>query len=247
MEPSSSEEPGKGGPAGAVSSVGTVRLRPGGRSRRVRRAVLDAVVELLEEGGARAVTIAEVAKRSGVNASSIYRRWRSIDALILDVAQDLSLGAIEVADTGSLEGDLCATVKSVAAFLRTDLGSAMARALIDAPVEVLERIGDWPQFWASRLLRFEPVFARAAARGELADVDRSAIASVGEVIAAQVYFRVLFRREEIDVDATRLIVRRALAAEGLSGRATVPHGLPTASGVQNPGRKARSQERYEHD
>ena len=103
------------------------------------------------------------------------------------------------------------------------------------------------QRYGPRLLRFEPVFARAAARGELADVDRSAIASVGEVIAAQVYFRVLFRREEIDADATRLIVRRALAAEGLSGRATVPHGLPTASGVQNPGRKARSLERYEHD
>lgn len=215
MEPSSSEEPGKGGPAGAVSSVGTVRSRPGGRSRRVRRAVLDAVVELLEEGGARAVTIAEVAKRSGVNASSIYRRWHGVDALILDAAQDLSLDAIEVADTGSLEGDLCATVRSVAAFLRTDLGIAMARALIDAPVEVLERIGDWSQFWASRLLRFEPVFARAAARGELADVDRSAIASVGEVIAAQVYFRVLFRREEIDAAAARLIVRRALAAAGL--------------------------------
>ena len=61
MEPSSSEEPGKGGPEGAMSSVSTVRSRPGGRSRRVRRAVLDAVVELLEEGGARAVTIAEVA------------------------------------------------------------------------------------------------------------------------------------------------------------------------------------------
>ena len=63
-----------------MSSVSTVRSRPGGRSRRVRRAVLDAVVELLEEGGARAVTIAEVAKRSGVNASSIYRRWHGVDA-----------------------------------------------------------------------------------------------------------------------------------------------------------------------
>jgi len=104
--------------------------------------VLDAVVELLEEGGARAVTIAEVAKRSGVNASSIYRRWHGVDALILDAAQDLSLDTIEVADTGSLEDDLCATATSVAAFLRTDLGIAMARALIDAPPEVLERIGD---------------------------------------------------------------------------------------------------------
>lgn len=238
---------GNGGTTG-ICIKNAVRPRPGGRSARVRRAVLDAVVELLGEGGVRAVTIAEVAKRSGVNASSIYRRWRSIDALILDVAQDLSLGAIEVADTGSLEGDLCATVKSVAAFLRTDLGSAMARALIDAPVEVLERIGDWPQFWASRLLRFEPVFTRAAARGEVAaDVNQSVIASIGEMIAAQTYFLTLFQREEVDDPAARLIVRRALAAEGLSGRATVPHGLPTASGVQNPGRKARSQERYEHD
>ena len=216
MEPSSSEEPGKGGPAGAVSSVGTVRLRPGGRSRRVRRAVLDAVVELLEEGGARAVTIAEVATRSGVNASSIYRRWRGVDALILDAAQDLSLDAIEVADTGSLEDDLCATATSVAAFLRTDLGIAMSRALIDAPPEVLERIGDWPQFWATRLRRFESVFARAAARGEVAaDVNQSVIASIGEMIAAQTYFLTLFRREEVDDPAARLIVRRALAAVGL--------------------------------
>ena len=216
MEPSSSEEPGKGGPAGAVSSVGTVRLRPGGRSRRVRRAVLDAVVELLEEGGARAVSIAEVAKRSGVNASSIYRRWRGVDSLILDAAQDLSLGAIDVADTGSLEGDLCATAVSVAAFLRTDLGIAMARALVHVPPEVLERLSDWPQFWATRLRRFEPVFTRAAARGEVADdVDQSVIASIGEMIAAQTYFLTLFRREEVDDAAAQRIVRRALVAAGL--------------------------------
>lgn len=213
MEPSSSDEPGKGGPAGAVS---TVRSRPGGRSRRVRRAVLDAVVELLEEGGVQAVTIAEVAARSGVNASSIYRRWRGVDALILDAAQDLSLGAIDVADTGSLEGDLCATAVSVSAFLRTDLGIAMARALIHVPPEVLERLSDWPQFWATRLRRFEPVFARAAARGEVADdVDQSVVASIGEMIAAQTYFLTLFRREDVDDAAARRIARRALVAAGL--------------------------------
>ena len=206
---------GNGGTTG-ICIKNAVRPRPGGRSARVRRAVLDAVVELLGEGGVRAVTIAEVAKRSGVNASSIYRRWRSIDALILDAAQDLSLGAIEVADTGSLEDDLCATATSVAAFLRTDLGIAMARALIDAPPEVLERIGDWPQFWATRLRRFEPVFARAAARGEVAaDVNQSVIASISEMIAAQTYFLTLFQREEVDDPAARLIVRRALAAAGL--------------------------------
>lgn len=182
----------------------------------MRRAVLGAVIELLDEAGAQGVSVAEVAKRSGVNASSIYRRWRGTDALILDAAQDLSLGAIEVADTGSLEGDLCATVMSVAVFLRSDIGVAMARAVIDVPVEVLERLVDWPQFWVARFLRFEPVFARAVARGELDDdVDRSIIISVGEVIAAQTYFRALFRREQIDDEVARLIVRRALATARL--------------------------------
>ena len=193
-----------------------VRPRPGGRSARVRRAVLDVVVELLEEGGVQAITIAEVAARSGVNASSIYRRWHGVDALILDAAQDLSLGAIDVADTGSLEGDLCATTVSVAAFLGTDLGVAMARALIHVPPEVLERLSGWPQFWSTRLRRFEPVFTRAAARGEVADdVDQSVIASIGEMIAAQTYFLTLFRREEVDDAAARCIVRRALVAAGL--------------------------------
>ena len=209
-------KPSRGGEATEVCVKNVARPRPGGRSARVRRAVLDVVVELLKEGGVQAVTIAEVAARSGVNASSIYRRWRGVDALILDAAQDLSLGAIDVADTGSLEGDLCATTVSVAAFLRTDLGIAMARALIHVSPEVLERLSDWPQFWSTRLRRFEPVFARATARGEVADdVDRSVIASIGEMIAAQTYFLTLFRREEVDDAAARRIVRRALVAAGL--------------------------------
>ena len=209
-------KPSRGDEATEVCVKNVVRPRPGGRSARVRRAVLDVVVELLEEGGVQAITIAEVAARSGVNASSIYRRWHGVDALILDAAQDLSLGAIDVADTGSLEGDLCATTVSVAAFLRTDLGIAMARALIHVSPEVLERLSDWPQFWSTRLRRFEPVFARAAARGEVADdVDQSVIASIGEMIAAQTYFLTLFRREEVDDAAARCIVRRALVAAGL--------------------------------
>jgi len=48
-----------------------------------------------------------------------------------------------------------------------------------------------------------------------ADVDQSVIASISEMIAAQTYFLTLFRREEVDDPAARLIVRRALAAAGL--------------------------------
>ena len=74
--------------------TGPARSRPGGRSARVRCEVMGAVVELLGEGGVEAVSVAEVARRAGVNPTSIYRRWRTVDVLILEAAHDLSLAAV---------------------------------------------------------------------------------------------------------------------------------------------------------
>lgn len=206
--------------------TGPARSRPGGRSARVRCEVMGAVVELLGEGGVEAVSVAEVARRAGVNPTSIYRRWRTVDVLILEAAHDLSLAAVTVSDTGSLEGDLAAVVRSVAAFLRSDIGGAMARAIVDAPPGVLERL-EWAEFWASRFDRLEPVLARAARRGEWqgAASQEEAVA-IGRVLAAQTYFRTLFLREELDADAVRGIVRQALAAPERSARGPAPRAVP---------------------
>ena len=206
--------------------TGPARSRPGGRSARVRCEVMGAVVELLGEGGVEAVSVAEVARRAGVNPTSIYRRWRTVDVLILEAAHDLSLAAVTVSDTGSLEGDLAAVVRSVAAFLRSDIGGAMARAIVDAPPGVLERL-EWAEFWASRFDRLEPVLARATRRGEWqgAASQEEAVA-IGRVLAAQTYFRTLFLREELDADAVRGIVRQALAAPERSARGPAPRAVP---------------------
>jgi len=63
----------------------TTRRRPGGRSARVRRAVLDATLELVNAHGLDGVTVAEVAERAGVHETSIYRRWRTREELRLAI------------------------------------------------------------------------------------------------------------------------------------------------------------------
>jgi len=90
----------------AVRAVGTTR--PGGRTARTRTAVLTAVRELIVETGEAMPGIPAVAERSGVHAATIYRRWRTPEALVIDVALEDVNQRSPVPITGDLRADLTA-------------------------------------------------------------------------------------------------------------------------------------------
>ena len=64
------------------------RGRP--RSQRARRAVLDAVRELVEKGGYPAATIEAIAARAGVAKTTIYRWWPNRAALVVDLLVEIA-------------------------------------------------------------------------------------------------------------------------------------------------------------
>jgi len=64
--------------------------RPGGRTAQVRAAVLEATADLLVAGGLEGVDLTEVARRSGVSKSTVYRRWGTVSALVTDVLADMA-------------------------------------------------------------------------------------------------------------------------------------------------------------
>jgi AcrR family transcriptional regulator len=140
--------------------------RPGGRSARVRSAVLAAAFERLTQNGLAALTIADVAKASGVHETSIYRRWKTVAALALDACLEFAADTVPMPDTGSLRSDLIALSQLVV----RSLESPATRALIECrftnpdPSQIAEiRRG----FWAERLDAARGIFERAARRGEL--------------------------------------------------------------------------------
>jgi len=80
--------------------------RTGGRSSLVVAAVRSAVETLVAELGAENVTIALIAERAGVNATSIYRRWGDLSTLINEVAAYKLDPERTLPDSGSFEEDI---------------------------------------------------------------------------------------------------------------------------------------------
>ncbi|WP_329616661.1 TetR/AcrR family transcriptional regulator [Streptomyces brevispora] len=87
------------------------RGRP--RSAAAERAILDAVVELLEAGEPLAgLSIERIARTAGVGKATIYRRWTDKEALFVDVLRDIEPPEPDVSGTGGL-GDLRVLLESM--------------------------------------------------------------------------------------------------------------------------------------
>ncbi len=165
------------------------------RSEEARRKALAAATELLVEKGVANLTIEEIAQRSGVAKTTIYRHWPERAALILDTAR-ATFEHVATPDTGSLRSDL---ESFFGGMVRADLTGTVGQlmpCLIDAAGRdpeislLLDRIA---------LERQQPIFAiveRAQARGELPpDLDPRVV--VGTIVGP-IVFRKLIWRQPID-------------------------------------------------
>lgn len=143
------------------------RRRVGGRSARVMNAVFAATLKLLTERGPELLTIADVAAVAGVHETSIYRRWKSKDALIVAAIYDRTADAMPIPDSGSVRTDLVRLVSGALAFLRSPLGNAVVRTMVAMPPSS-EASTTRRNFWSRRFPEALVIFERGAARGDIA-------------------------------------------------------------------------------
>jgi AcrR family transcriptional regulator len=167
-----------------------------GRSEQARRAVLEAVDDLLAERGFAGVTIEGIAEAAGVAKQTIYRWWDSktdilMDALLADAAAHLT-----PADRGDLGDDLRDYLGRLADFLTRSDPGAVCRALIGQA----QHDRAFAAVFRSRFLRAQSdrdrlPLDRAIARGQLpsgTDVPTDVDQLVGPV-----YYRVLVTGEPV--------------------------------------------------
>jgi AcrR family transcriptional regulator len=181
--------------------------RTGGRSARVRAAVLRATLDALLDGPAGELSIRDVAERAGVHETSIYRRWGTRANLILDAVLSEIQAAVPAPDTGSLRGDLVALLASIAAFISTPVGRLLLRLALrdDLPEDHAAR----ERFWAERFTTGQRVLQRAQARGELrSGLDYRLII---ETLIGALYVRLLLTHEPVDDTVVEHIVDLVLA------------------------------------
>jgi AcrR family transcriptional regulator len=173
------------------------------RVQRSRERVLTSAFDLLGESGVSGFTIDEVARRSGVAKTTIYRHWPSREALVLEAASQIS-AAVDVPDTGSVHGDVTVILNNLGGLL----GTARWSSVVPSIVDVAERD---PEFAVvhGRIQRghaspLREVLVRAAGRGELpATTDPAHLISA---LIGPLYYRRWFSREPIDEQFVRRLV-----------------------------------------
>lgn len=177
----------------------------------MRAAVVAATLDLIAESGLAALSIADVAARSGVHETSIYRRWRTLDRLVLDTLIACSDELLPTPDTGSLHTDLVALGAAVVEYYRSPPGLAVERTLAVNDDDADTAAGR-ESFWQARHAALRPVVERAKERGELpATVDGRMLI---EVFVAPIHFRLLLTREPVDEPFLRQLA--AIAVAGLT-------------------------------
>jgi AcrR family transcriptional regulator len=174
-----------------------------------RERVLTATLDLLTETGLGGLTFDEVAKRSGVAKTTIYRHWPNRNALIIDACLRMTDGNDEPPDTGSLEGDVKAILTNLAELLVTARWSSILPSIVDAAERDPEIAEVHSRLQLRHAAPLRAVLERAALRGEIRpEVDLSAIAAG---LRGPLYFRRWFSRDPIDDSFVDLIVESVLA------------------------------------
>ncbi|MEW1657619.1 MULTISPECIES: TetR/AcrR family transcriptional regulator [unclassified Streptomyces] len=198
------------------------RRRPGGRTARIRRQVLDAVLAELGEHGYDGLTTDVVAARAGVHRTTVYRRWGDVGGLLADVLDAASDDDWQPPDTGSLEDDLTGLNQEIYSALTAQ--PPVVAALIAASFRSEKAAEAQQRLWDDRYARCEIVVSRAVRRGELpphTDARRLLIAAT-----APLYHQLLLLRTPHDPQLPRQAARTTTLAAA-AGAFTEP---PPADG-----------------
>ncbi|MFC0008030.1 TetR/AcrR family transcriptional regulator [Micromonospora siamensis] len=178
-------------------------VRPASRGPRGAEAIHAAVLALLAEDGYVGLTVEGVARRSGVNKTTLYRWWPSKPSLVAATFRHAIARSLPVPDTGTLRADLVALVRSKAAFFADGPGRLAADVLAHTGADTeLARLAD--ELLGEHCAHVAEVTGRARARGELTGpVDDLLLA---DLLLGPVWLRaVVTRRPLSGADAEALV------------------------------------------
>ncbi|MDO9352421.1 MAG: TetR/AcrR family transcriptional regulator [Solirubrobacteraceae bacterium] len=170
----------------------------------VTTAIRDAVLIELAEHGYGRTSVEAVARRAGVGKAAIYRRWPAKLDLVMAAVSDAAVRPGDIADTGTLRGDVLSFLRAGRALLGHSLGRRIVPDLLaeairtPALAELMDRsIGSPRRELAASLIE------RAIDRGELrAGLD---LELALDIVPGALYWRLSVRRAEApDADLERM-------------------------------------------
>lgn len=183
----------------------TSHRRPRGRSTRVKNAVFDAVIALLNERQGEIPSMLEIAERSAVNRTSLYRRWGDIRNLMADVAVERLIREEPIPTGGSVRENLVTWAMSIA----RSFGNQHSLSLMRVMTMTLQVSAE------ERDIMKTPIGRRLEELNQMLDVGRRrgevvpSAELVVEIVLAPLYMQALFTGATQTLESTTRRVDRA--------------------------------------
>ncbi|MGW5005568.1 TetR/AcrR family transcriptional regulator C-terminal ligand-binding domain-containing protein [Streptomyces parvulus] len=191
-------------------STGPGSVRPGGRTARVRSAVLRAAGDALAEHGLAGLDLADVARRAEVGRTTVYRRWGTPASLVADLLADMAEQSLPRTESGSLLGDLRANARLVRHTLADPRQGALFKAVLAAATCDPQTAAALHRFYEIRVAEWEPCVRQAVERGELPAATDTR--EVIRAVSAPLYYRLLTTGDPLDEAAADRAAEAAAAA-----------------------------------
>ncbi|MEV1200217.1 TetR/AcrR family transcriptional regulator [Microbispora rosea] len=185
-------------------------VRPGGRTARVREAVLEAAADTLAEKGFDGLDLGEIARIAGVGKTTLYRRWGTPGVLAADLLQDMAERSLPRSRNGDIDQDLRDNAHLVLKTLTDPRQGRLFKALIAASLCNEQAAQALRRFYAVRIDEWAGCVTDAIERGELppGTDPRQVIA----MVSAPLYYALLNTGEPLDEAAADRAAVAALAA-----------------------------------
>ncbi|MET0146118.1 MAG: TetR/AcrR family transcriptional regulator [Ilumatobacteraceae bacterium] len=180
-----------------------------GRPRRADAdgAILGAALELLGDAGVAGLSMDVLAQRAGVGKATIYRRWVSKEALILDALRAANT-PVPVPDEGTVRADLVAYADALVERVGDRRWSDVLPHLIEASCYDVQLRQSLDEYLLGRQATIRLILHRGIDRGELTpDTD---IDLVVDVILGSFFYRNLLTGARVDQDFAHRLVDLAL-------------------------------------
>jgi AcrR family transcriptional regulator len=190
----------------------------------VRAAVLAATLAELAERGSAALTVDGVARRAGVHKTTVYRRWKDRESLVVDALTDHIAVEVPVPDTGTVEADLRELARAIVRWLTSPGGQAVLAAVLSDTLRAPEIDEVKRRFFEDRFGRAEPVVTRAIARGELPPGTDPV--ELVKALIAPIYLRLLITAEPVDERTADRAAQVTLAAARAGALRPPPREAP---------------------
>jgi len=187
--------------------VATARKPGRPRDARAQAAILEAVLDLVACDGLTQLSMDTIAAKAGVGKATIYRRWPSKEALLVDAWRTL-IEPAAVPDTGALRTDVEQILGGMLDRVSSPIADVLPQVLAAARNDpsLAEALRD---FLATRRQPMRTVLERAAVRGELPnDVPLDVLQ---DALIGPVFYRMLFLEQPLQINTIHAMVELVLA------------------------------------